>query len=147
MIKKILIFLSFLCVLVPTHASSPGDMLFGKWKVVAMLDPLPILGSDENGEKHAIGKYLIINQNEVHFQKKIGLLPIFTESRYDTLDYFYNGKGFRNMDPTNLHLPEMVTEIDIEYKNAMGVHSVYIQSKNSIVFLWRGFFYKAIRAK
>ncbi|MFC5473558.1 hypothetical protein [Paraherbaspirillum soli] len=144
--KKILILLSFLCVLVPTYASSPGDMLYGKWKVVAILDSARMVSSSEAFAKQGIGQYLIITPKEIRFRKEIGLSPIFNKSKQDTFDYFYSVNGFR-MDPTNLRLPEIVTEIMIDYENVISVYAIYIKNKNSIVFFWRGYFYKAIRSK
>ncbi|MFC5475039.1 hypothetical protein [Paraherbaspirillum soli] len=144
MIKRILALLGLLLFFHIAYAINPGDRILGKWKVIQVLDSSAIAEMSDEQAKRALGKYLVIDKKAVRFQEEIGLLPTFTESKQNTFDYFYH--GYR-MDPVNLHLPETVTEIRINYKNSIDVYAVYPKNKNSIIFYWRGFFYKAIRSR
>ncbi|MFC5473557.1 hypothetical protein [Paraherbaspirillum soli] len=142
--KRIWVFLSLLCAFNSANATAPGEIIFGKWKIVEILDASSLAAfTTKEQAKQIIGEVLTINKNEVRFQGVVGLSPLFTKSKQNISDCFYDGYC---LDPVKLHLPKTFTVVNIEYE-PNGSYTFYLQNKNNIIFRKRGYFYQMTREK
>jgi hypothetical protein len=143
MMKKIALAVVAFLYAVIAFAMPAEEWVIGKWRVVKIQGYAP--SPDDFNERSLIGKYFVIKKDSMEFNNKRAVIKdiqVRTEDVAKNFDFWFR------MNPVALKLPKEVTQIEMSF-DEIGFYAAffYISGKNSLLFEYRGVFYKAIRAK
>lgn len=144
--KAPLLWFVLLSTVLPAQAEKIDPEVFGRWKIASVADFAGIVADTDFAEsKRLIGAELVIAPKGIKFGGEDCKNPSFTVARKTLAQAFRI--GFQMTDSDNLKLPDPVTEVEVECKNATDISLFYVRSKNNIVFVWSGIFFNAVKQR
>lgn len=110
----------------------------GRWKLTAALDGADIVSLDEREAKQLLGRIFTINKNHVRFGKRDCGPPELTAKLVEPGMYL---REQAHASAELLHLPNPVTVVEL------GCTIAFIRNPQTIVVLWKGWFFDAKRMR
>lgn len=120
------------------------DLILGTWRVQTLLDTARIMSSSPVKAHRLIGKKIVITASDLRAINENCINPVYSIREEKTNEFFPSIDGYL-MSPVKLHLPEVVTAVDVDCDNSIGISSFYMGGDDRVVFDWNGYFFEALR--
>lgn len=114
--------------------------LIGHWRVTGTADAQETTSLSSDDIDKLTGTELVFTLDSVRFSNETCDKPTFKKTRHNTGVFF---RREYKIDPKNLRLPDLVTEVAITCQAPSPISFVYFRDKRHIVFYWKGFFLNA----
>jgi hypothetical protein len=118
----------------PLRAQDANADIFGKWRVVKVVDSTDIVGLSYRQAHSLVGKTITINKDQLNFDGRVCSSPTYERTQENTSKYF---RESMHASTENLHLPQVITVIDA------GCTFIYPRNDRTIMIHWDGFFFDA----
>lgn len=114
--------------------------LRGHWIVTGTADAQETTSLSSDDVDKLTSTELIFTPDSIRFSNETCDKPAFKQTRHSTRGFF---RREYKINPKNLRLPKLVTEVEITCQAPSPISFVYFRDKRHIVFYWKGFFLNA----
>lgn len=118
----------------PAFAENPNADIFGRWRVVSVLDTADIAGMSKNQARSLIGSRMRINGQAFSFNGMQCKNPTYERVEREPAQYLREQWHAR---AGKLGLPDPVTVVDARCTD------LFLKAKARMVFNWDGYFFEA----
>lgn len=124
------------CLAGRSNASEDNADIFGRWRVIKVLDSADIAAMSDKQARALIGKRLEIGSMRLQFQGRTCKASAYVRKEVEPARYLREAWHARS---GKLGLSDPVTVIDAQCTE------LFLKSKSHIVFNWDGFFFEAVK--